>query len=123
MDINVHYDNKNQITHFDGKIIKIGENSYCENIMITNDIVDYISMNSIEELDEKFILDIVATKPDIVIFGTGNKIKYPNQKLLKLLHKNNIGFEVMAIAPLCRTYNFLLSEDRKVVALVIFDKD
>lgn len=123
MDMNVHYDSNNQVTSFDGSALKIGNITYSQNIILTNDNVRYININSIHDIDEKFILDIIDIRPDIVIFGTGNKIQYPKQNLLNMLQQNNIGFEIMAIAPLCRTYNFLLSEERKVVAVVIFDKD
>ena len=121
--MNVYYDNKNQVTNFDGNTLTINNEKYSDNLMLTNESVNIIDIISIEDINEVFILNIIKLKPDIVIFGTGNNIKYIKQDILYLLQKNNIGVEVMAIAPLCRTYNFLLSEDRKVIAIVIFDKD
>ena len=67
------------------------------------------------------INDIVTQhKPDIIIFGSGNKIIMPNASILLALQKQQIGFEVMPIPALCRTFNYLSGEDRNVVALILF---
>ena len=53
-------------------------------------------------------------------FGTGNQVIYPDFKLLEKLNQLGIGFEVMPIQALCRTYNFLISEDRKLACILFF---
>jgi uncharacterized protein len=123
MDMNVYYAGNNQITNFDGNTITIKDNQYNDNLIITNDNITKTEINSILDINEEFIVQYILTyKPDIVLFGTGNKIVTLDGKLMQLLNRNNIGCEVMAIAPLCRTFNFLLSEERKVMAIIIFEQ-
>ncbi len=58
----------------------------------------------------------LALEPEILIIGTGAEQHFLPAKLLAAAARKGIGLEVMDTAAACRTYNVLLSEDRKVVA-------
>jgi uncharacterized protein len=63
----------------------------------------------------------IALRPEIVIIGTGNKLRFPPPAALAPLRDARIGFEVMDTAAACRTYNVLLGEGRQVAALLLID--
>ena len=65
-------------------------------------------------------LDVVfALEPEIVVLGAGERQRFPPTQLLAAMLSRGIGCEVMATDAACRTYNVLVSEDRKVVAALI----
>ena len=62
---------------------------------------------------------LIDCRPDVVIFGSGNKLSFPNNELRRQFNQLNIGFEVMDTGAACRTYNILLSEGRDVAAAIL----
>ena len=64
--------------------------------------------------------ELLALKPELVIFGSGQRIRFPPPALLRPLIDARIGFETMDTAAACRTYNVLLAESRSVVAALVF---
>ncbi len=64
---------------------------------------------------------LAALKPELVIFGSGPRIRFVKPALLKALISRRIGVETMDTAAACRTYNVLLAEDRSVVAALLFE--
>ncbi len=64
---------------------------------------------------------LAQMQPELVIFGSGTRIRFPNPALLRVLMQQRIGFETMDTAAACRTYNVLLAEGRRVVAALLFE--
>jgi len=62
---------------------------------------------------------IAALSPELVIFGSGPRIRFPHPSLLKPLLARRIGVETMDTAAACRTYNVLLAEGRRVGAALV----
>ena len=60
-------------------------------------------------------------KPELVIFGSGSRLRFPPSAWLRPLIEQRIGFETMDTAAACRTYNVLLAEGRSVVAALLFE--
>ncbi len=56
---------------------------------------------------------------EILLLGTGLKQHFPSSELRKLFIERNIALEVMDTGAACRTYNVLVSEDRRVAAALI----
>ena len=56
---------------------------------------------------------------DLVIFGSGERLRFPNPALLQALYAKRIGVETMDTHAACRTYNFLASEGRREVAVLL----
>lgn len=59
--------------------------------------------------------------PEVVIIGTGNRLRFPAPQVLRPLIEARIGYEVMDLPAACRTYNILATEGRAVVAALLFD--
>lgn len=72
-----------------------------------------------EDLTVAYFERIAELKPELVLFGSGPKIRFPHPKLLAALHGRGIGVETMDVQAACRTYNVLVAEDRRVAAALI----
>ena len=67
---------------------------------------------SMAELTPEHFARMVALKPEVVIFGSGQRLQFPKPALLRALIEARIGVETMDTAAACRTYNVLVSERR-----------
>ena len=63
---------------------------------------------------------LAELRPELVLFGSGARLRFPAPALLKPLIDARIGIETMDTAAACRTYNVLLAEGRSVVAALLF---
>ena len=64
--------------------------------------------------------ELAALAPEIVLLGTGSRLRFPRPELTRALHQARIGLEVMDLQAACRTFNILAAEDRKVAAALLF---
>jgi uncharacterized protein len=62
---------------------------------------------------------LIEYRPELVIFGSGARLRFPPPALLRHLMAARIGVETMDTAAACRTYNVLAGESRKVVAALL----
>lgn len=60
---------------------------------------------------------------EIVLFGSGERLRFPHPAWLQALYSQRIGVETMDSAAACRTYNILASEGRRVVAAILLETD
>jgi uncharacterized protein len=59
--------------------------------------------------------ELLAYRPELVIFGSGQRLRFPSPKLLQGLIRQGIGVETMDSGAACRTFNVLAGEGRHVV--------
>jgi uncharacterized protein len=76
---------------------------------------------SFDALSAEQLETLAGLGADIILLGTGNRLRFPRPELLRLLVKAGVGVEVMDIHAACRTYNILVAEERKVAAALLFD--
>ena len=62
---------------------------------------------------------VIEVQPEVILLGTGETMKFPNNEIMRLCYQENIGIEVMNTAAACRTYNVLAAERRKVAAALL----
>lgn len=58
---------------------------------------------------------------ELILFGSGQKLRFAKPEWLQKLFSHSIGLETMDTPAACRTYNILASEGRKVVALLLIE--
>jgi uncharacterized protein len=58
-------------------------------------------------------------KPEVLLLGTGARQQFAHPNLYRELIQARIGIEFMDTPAACRTYNILVTEDRKVIAAVL----
>ena len=73
-----------------------------------------------EALNDEHFAALALHGPELVIFGSGSRLRFPNAMWLRPLIERRIGVETMDTAAACRTYNVLLAEGRSVLAALIF---
>ncbi len=66
---------------------------------------------------------LLALRPELVVFGSGKRLRFPPAALLRALVGHNIGVETMDTPAACRTYNILAGEGRRVVAALLIDAE
>ena len=74
-----------------------------------------------EELSAAHFEAIRTAQPELVIFGSGVRLRFPSPALWRGLVDARIGFEVMDLGAACRTYNVLASEGRNVLAALLIE--
>lgn len=100
--------------------VRISERTLTHSCLITTDrVVDDWSARSVSELSIADLQPIFALNPEIVILGTGPRQQFPSPAIQAAFLAREIGLEVMATGPACRTFNVLLSEERRVLAAMI----
>jgi len=62
---------------------------------------------------------IAAMGPELVLFGSGARLRFPHPRLLAPLHARGIGVETMDVQAACRTYNILVAEGRRAAAALV----
>jgi uncharacterized protein len=58
---------------------------------------------------------------ELIIFGSGDKIRFVHPAWLQSLMQKRIGFETMDTHAACRTYNVLAAEGRNVIAALLLE--
>ena len=64
---------------------------------------------------------IARWQPEVVIFGSGTRLRFPAPALVRGLINKRIGIETMDLGAACRTYNVLAAEGRSVVAALLIE--
>jgi uncharacterized protein len=82
--------------------------------------VDWAAPDFAGLASEHFTL-LATLKPELVIFGSGNRLRFPPPQWLEPLMIGRIGLETMDTAAACRTYNILAGEGRHVVAALLLE--
>lgn len=58
---------------------------------------------------------------ELLLFGSGNRLRFVPTAWTQSFGSRRIGFETMDTAAACRTYNVLASEGRKAAALLLME--
>ncbi len=64
---------------------------------------------------------LAAIDAELVLFGSGERIRFPSPAWLAPLMARRIGIETMDTRAACRTYNILAGERRLVVAAFLIE--
>jgi uncharacterized protein len=112
----------NTITRTDFETIEINAVPYRQSLLVMpeGDITAW-PVSKLEDLTVAHFQAIADKKPELVIFGSGKKIKFPPPSLLVPLIQAKIGIETMDTLAACRTYNILMGEGRHVLAALILE--
>lgn len=92
-------------------------------IVTTDKLIKEWDIENPHMLTDKHFRELLALKPEIVIVGTGKKIHFADNVYTLPLTQAGIGVEFMDTAAACRTYNFLVSDGRKVAAAIFMIED
>lgn len=100
--------------------LRVGDVTVNRPVILTpQEIVADWSPPAIEALSITDFGRALAVDPEVILFGTGSTQTFPPTGLITDIMRRGIGFEAMATAAACRTFNVLASEGRRVVAALI----
>ena len=74
-----------------------------------------------EDLGPEHFAQLAQLQAEVVIFGSGSRIRFPKAVWLQPLMARRIGVETMDTAAACRTYNILAQEGRSVAAALLLE--
>ena len=89
-------------------------------IVLPDRLVTGWSEATFETLTTTDFEQLAALEAEVILLATGNQLRFPPTELLRPLIEVQKGIEVMDIKAACRTYNVLVSENRKVAAALLF---
>jgi uncharacterized protein len=112
----------NIFTAYGEGYVAVNHRKYEENLIVLPDSVtpDW-STATIATLAAADMDKLLALGAEIVLLGTGSRLRFPAGALLRPFPPAGIGLEVMDLQAACRTYNILAAEGRKVAAALLFD--
>jgi uncharacterized protein len=110
----------NVVTRQEAGRIWIGGSAFEHSLLVpwTGSVQDWGAAR-FEALGEAHFERIAALGPEVVIFGSGARLRFPPPAWLQALYAQRIGVETMDTAAACRTYNVLAAEGRSVVAALL----
>ena len=77
--------------------------------------------DNFDQLSAAHFERLAATSPELVVFGSGERLRFPRPEWLRPLIEANIGIETMDTPAACRTYNILAGEGRRVVVALLIE--
>jgi uncharacterized protein len=109
----------NVFTGYGPGYVRLGVVEYRSNILVTPErVVDGWAAGGFDALREADFAALGELKPEVVLLGTGVSLRFPHPRLMRTLTDAGIGVEVMDTPAVCRTFNILAAEGRKVAAAV-----
>ena len=76
---------------------------------------------SFEDLTARHFEQLAELRTELVIFGSGERLRFPSAALTRSLIECQIGLESMDTQAACRTYNILAGEGRHVAVALLFE--
>ncbi len=76
---------------------------------------------SLEDLRPEHFDQLLVHQPEVVIFGSGPKLRFVHPSLHASLMAQRVGFETMDTLAACRTFNILAQEGRRVVVALLLE--
>ena len=74
-----------------------------------------------EDLTAEHFAELAQLNAELIIFGSGAKIRFVHPSWLQPLMQKRIGLETMDTHAACRTYNVLAAEGRNVIAALLLE--
>ncbi|MCU0813222.1 MAG: Mth938-like domain-containing protein [Burkholderiaceae bacterium] len=115
-------DGVNVISRHDAGRVWVNATEWTSSVLVPwrGDVVAW-PVASLADLTAAHFEQLLALQPELVIFGSGAKLRFVSPALQRALIERRIGVETMDTAAACRTYNVLASEGRTVAAALLIE--
>jgi uncharacterized protein len=108
------------VRHADADTVTVVDRQFRRSLIVSaNRVVEDFPAHSIADLDANAIASVLALQPEVVLLGTGARAIFPPQAVLAEFLKRGIGLETMDNAAVARTFNVLVGEGRRAVAVFL----
>lgn len=113
----------NIFTAYGDDYVAVNHEKFQENLIVLPELLmPAWSASSVETLTEADMQVLMGLGTEIVLLGTGKRLRFPAGPLMRPFAPAGIGLEIMDLQAACRTYNILAAEGRKVAAALLFDR-
>lgn len=110
----------NIFTHIEPGAFGINGFRHTGNIaVLPTELIQQWTSSSFSTLSEADFAVMANYNLDIVLLGTGARLRFPPRQLMRPMYEKGRGVEVMDTPAACRTFNILVAEGRKVGAFLL----
>ncbi len=110
----------NTVTAYGPGFIEINAQRHTRAILCSPDQpVVHFAVERFDDLAPEHLADLLARQPELVLLGTGAKQRFLHPRLTRVLSAAGVGVEAMTTQAACRTYNILMTEGRRVLAIFL----
>ena len=109
------------ITGYGPGWVGVGPEKITHNVVIGSHGERFEWAGSFEDLGPEHFAQLAELKVEVVIFGSGPRIRFPRPAWIAPLAQRRIGIETMDTPAACRTYNILAQEGREVAVALLLD--
>jgi uncharacterized protein len=99
--------------------VTINQRVFTRSLIVTPDRIVEWRPRHFDELAAEHFDAIAELRPEVVVLGTGARLRWPAPEHLRSLVAARIGLDPMDTGAACRTYNILMGEGRRVVAALL----
>ncbi len=112
----------NPITRQEAGCVWVGSSAFRHSVLVPwrGDVLPWPAA-ALADLTAEHFERVAACKPELVIFGSGTRLRFLPPALMRSLYEQRIGVETMDTAAACRTYNVLVAEGRNVLAALLVE--
>ncbi len=112
----------NVFTAYGDDYVAVNHEKHLKNLIVLPEtIIPAWSTATVETLTSEDMQKLLELGTEIILLGTGNRLRFPAGPLMRPFAPAGIGLEIMDLRAACRTYNILAAEGRKVAAALLFD--
>ncbi len=113
----------NTVTGYGADYVEINLERHENSLIVLPDLpVIPWPVNAFDALTPELFEMLLAPAPEVVVFGSGARLRFPHPRLTAALAAKRIGVEAMDFKAACRTYNILMSEGRRVAAALLIER-
>jgi uncharacterized protein len=88
-------------------------------VVLPERIIDPWEAPAFESLAPPHFEFLCGLGVEVILLGTGARLRFPPVSLQKIVLQSGTGLETMDAMAACRTYNILATEGRKVAAAIL----
>lgn len=107
------------IRRVSGTELVVGDQGYSKTIALTHEqVLSDWPGREIADLGENDFSSLLETEAEVILLGTGAENVFPPRELVFAMARRGVGFEAMDTKAAARTFNVLVSEGRRVAAVL-----
>ena len=111
---------QNMFTGYGDGYVIVNQARYEQNLIVLPDrIIERWEVSRFDQLAAENFDFLLSLQPEMVLFGTGKTLRFPHPRLTRNLVESGVGIEVMDTNAVCRTFNILTAEERRVAAALL----
>ena len=112
----------NLFTAYGDDYVSVNKEAHHRNlILLPERLIEDWSASTSTTLSAADMEILLGLGTEIILLGTGKRLRFPPAELMRPFPAAGIGLEVMDAQAACRTYNILASEGRHVAAAILLD--